>query len=223
MLIPWPCECNKWQFAPIVEGVFQSHAWDPAYAWIRLCVPFCDGAPDLGQTQARGELTCLIIWCHHESEKFFICGTGRKSGLKKENKLSHKKARHEGEWNQRQDTLKRKKPKQFQGSSFKPRKKFIKRGAHFKVGQPKGDGNGKPKGACFNCNEMKHYSEDCPKPKPRNGGSKVIALTTHLAQGECNRLIFLKEKVFKWILLCLLDTRAFHNFIIRKNVEKMEL
>jgi hypothetical protein len=38
-----------------------------------------------------------------------------------------------------------------------------------------------------------HYSKNCPKPKSGNGGSKVIALTTNLAQGECNCLFFLRE------------------------------
>jgi hypothetical protein len=91
------------------------------------------------------------------------------------------------------------------------------------VSQPKGDATGKPKGACFNYNEVGHYSKDCPKSKPGNGGSKVIALTTNLAQGECNRLIFLKGKVFKREVLCLLDTRASHNFITQENAKRMEL
>ncbi len=69
---------------------------------------------------------------------------------------------------------------------------------------------------------MGHYSKDCPKPKPKNGGSKVIALTANLAQGECNCFIFLKGKVFKWDVLCLLDTRASHNFITQESAEKME-
>jgi hypothetical protein len=43
---------------------------------------------------------------------------------------------------------------------------------------------------------MGHYSKDCPKPKPGNGGSKVIALAAN-PQGECNHLIFLKGKVSK--------------------------
>jgi len=70
---------------------------------------------------------------------------------------------------------------------------------------------------------MEHYSKDCPKPKLGNGGSKVIALIANLAQGECNRLIFLKGKVLKWDVLCLLDTGASHNFITQESVERMEL
>jgi hypothetical protein len=67
------------------------------------------------------------------------------------------------------------------------------------------------------------YSKDCPKPKPRNGSSKVIAFITNLVQGECNRLIFLNGKVSKRDVLCLIDTRASHNFITQESVEKMEL
>jgi len=144
---------------------------------------------------------------------FSNVGKGEKSGFKKEKKFLHKKACQEGEWNRGQDTLRREKPKQFQGSSFKPKGSFVKKGAPLKVNQPKGDAGGKPKGACFNCNEMGYYSKDCPKPKPGNGGSKIIAFTANLAQGECNHLIFLKGKVSKRDVLCLLDTRAFHNFI----------
>jgi hypothetical protein len=32
----------------------------------------------------------------------------------------------------------------------------------------------------------------------------------------------LKGKVFKWDVLCLLDTRASHNFITQESAEKME-
>jgi hypothetical protein len=147
---------------------------------------------------------------------------GEKSKFKKENKFLHKKTRHEKEWNRRQDISKKEKSKQFQGSSFKPKGNFVKNGAPLKGSQPKGDANWKPKGACFNCNEVGHYSKNCPKLKLGNGGSKVIALTTNLAQSERNRLIFLKGKVFKWEVLCLLDTRVSHNFITRENAEIME-
>jgi hypothetical protein len=54
-----------------------------------------------------------------------------------------------------------------------------------------------------------NYSKDCPKLKLGNGASKVIALTSNLGQGECNRLIFLKGKLFKREVLCLLDTGGF--------------
>jgi hypothetical protein len=56
-----------------------------------------------------------------------------------------------------------------------------------------------------------------------HGGSKVIALVANLAQGECIRFIFLKGNVFKQEVLCLLDTGASHNFIIRESAERMEL
>jgi hypothetical protein len=111
----------------------------------------------------------------------------------------------------------------FQGSGFKPKGNFVKKRVPFKGSQPKGDANGKPKGACFNSNEVGHYSKDYPKLKLGNGGSKVIAFITNLAQGECNRLIFLKGKVFNWDMLYLLDIRASHNFIIRESAERMEL
>jgi len=156
-------------------------------------------------------------------EGFSDVGRGEKSGFKKDSKFSHKKARHEVEWNRGQDTSKGEKPKQFQGSGFKPKGNFVKKGAPFKGSQPKGDASGKPKGACFNCNEVGHYSKDCPKPKPGSGASKVSALATNLAQGECNRLIFLKGKVSKREVLCLLDTWASHNFITQESAKRMEL
>jgi hypothetical protein len=70
---------------------------------------------------------------------------------------------------------------------------------------------------------MGHYSKDCPKPKLRNGGSKVIALIANLAQIEYNRLIFLKGKAFKWEVLCFLDIGDSHNFITQESAKRMEL
>jgi hypothetical protein len=154
-------------------------------------------------------------------EGFSDVGQGEKFGFKKENKFLHKKTRHEGGWNRGQDTSKGEKPKQ--GSSFKPKGNFVKKGAPLKGSQPKGDVSGKPKKTCFNYNEVGHYSKDYSKSKPRNGGSKVIALAINLAQSESNRLIFLKGKVSKREVLCLLYTRAFHNFITQENAERMEL
>ncbi len=81
----------------------------------------------------------------------------------------------------------------------------------------------KAKGACFNCNEMEHYSKDYPKSKVGNGGSNVIALNANLAQGECNRLIILKGKIAKRDVLCLLDIGASHNFITPESAKRMEL
>jgi len=130
-------------------------------------------------------------------EGFLDVGRGEKSEFKRDSKFPHKKAHHEGEWNRSQDTSKGGKPKQFQGSGFKPKGNFVKKGVPFKGSQPKGDASGKPKGACFNYNEVGHYSKDCPKPKPGNGASNVIACTANQAQGECNHLIFLKGKIFK--------------------------
>ncbi len=114
-------------------------------------------------------------------EGFSDARRGEKFGFKKENKFHHKKARHKGEWNWGQDAPKGQNPKHFQGSRFKPKGDFVKKGVPFKGSQPKGDVDGKPKGACFNCNEMGHYSKDRPKPKPGNGGLKVIALIANLA------------------------------------------
>jgi hypothetical protein len=55
------------------------------------------------------------------------------------------------------------------------------------------------------------------------GFSKVISPIANLAQGEHNHLIFFKGNVSKWEVLCLLDTRAFHNFVTQNNAKRMEL
>jgi hypothetical protein len=60
-----------------------------------------------------------------------------------------------------------------------------------------------------------------PQAQTRQWGSKVIVLTANLVQGERN--IVLKRKVFKQDMLCLLDTRASHNFVTWNSVERIEL
>jgi hypothetical protein len=156
-------------------------------------------------------------------ENFSDVGRNDKSGFKKDNKFLHKKPRHEGEWNRGQGSPTKEKPKQFQSSGFKPKGSFVKKRAPSKGSQPKGDFGAKPKGACFNCNEVGHYSKDGPKSKSGVGSSKVLALNATLAQKECNRLIFLKGKISKRDILCLLDTGASRNFITRESAERMEL
>jgi hypothetical protein len=66
-------------------------------------------------------------------EGFLDVGQGEKSGFKKDNKFLHKKLQHEGEWNWGQERPKKDKSKQFQGSRFKPKGNFVKKGAPFKA------------------------------------------------------------------------------------------
>jgi hypothetical protein len=137
----------------------------------RVC-HFVMGLPTWAKRKLEENWPASLFEAIMKVEGFLDVGRREKSKFKKENKLHHKKARHEREWNRRQDTPKGEKPKHFQGSRFKPKGNFIKKRIPFKRGQPKGDVEGKPKGVCFDGNEVGHYSKDCPKLKPRNGAPR---------------------------------------------------
>jgi len=72
-------------------------------------------------------------------EGFSNVKRAEKSGFQKDNKFLRKKPRHEGEWNRGQGSPTKDKPKQLQGSGFKPKGNFVKKKAPFKGSQPKGD------------------------------------------------------------------------------------
>jgi hypothetical protein len=56
-------------------------------------------------------LVRFIVQGHQKVKGFSDVGQGEKSEFKIEKKFPHKKARHEGEWNQGQDISKGEKPK----------------------------------------------------------------------------------------------------------------
>jgi hypothetical protein len=129
----------------------------------RVC-HFVMGLSNWAKHKLEENWPALLSEAIMKMEGFSDVGWGENFGFKKENKFPHKKVCHEGEWSRRQDTFKGERPKQFQGSGFKPKGNFIKKGFPFKGGQLKGDGSGKPKGTCFNCNEVVHYSKIALNP-----------------------------------------------------------
>ncbi len=85
------------------------------------------------------------------------------------------------EWNQGHDTSNREKPKQFQSSGFKPKGNFIKKKVLLKGGQPKGDASGKPKGMCFNYNEVGALLQKLPQTQTVEWGFSSNCLVANLA------------------------------------------
>ncbi len=149
----------------------------------RVC-QFVMGLPTWAKRKLEESWPASLFKAITKVGNFSDVGRSDKSGFKKDNKFLHKKPKHEGEWNRGQGSPTKDKPKQFQGSGFKPKGNFVKKGAPFKTSQPKGDFEVKPKGACFNCNEVGHYSKDCPKSKSRSGSSKVLALNANLTRSQ---------------------------------------
>ncbi len=98
-------------------------------------------------------------------ENFSDVGRSDKSGFEKDNKFLHKKPRHEGEWNRGQGSPTKDEPKQFQGSGSETKGSFQKKGAPFKGSESKGNFGNKPKGACFDCNEVGITPKIVPSPK----------------------------------------------------------
>jgi hypothetical protein len=102
----------------------------------------------------------LLTWAKHKLEENWLAslskaimkvegfsnvGRVEKFRFKKDNKFPHKKAHHEGELNQRQDTSKGEKPKQFQGLGFKTKGNFIKKRVLLKGPNQRGMLVGSPK------------------------------------------------------------------------------
>jgi hypothetical protein len=130
----------------------------------RVC-HFVMGLPTWAKRKLEENWPASLTEAITKVENFSDVGRNDKSGFKKDAEFPHKKPRHEVEWSRGQGSPTKEKPKQFQRSEFKPKGSLAENGAPSKGSQPKGDFGAKPKGACFNCNEVGHYSKDYPVPK----------------------------------------------------------
>jgi len=110
----------------------------------RVC-QFVMGLPTWAKRKLEENWPSSLSEAIMKVEGFSDVGRGEESVFKKDNKFLHKKPRHEGEWNRGQESPRKEKPKQFQGSGFKPKGNFVKKGGPFKRSQPKGDVGQNPK------------------------------------------------------------------------------
>jgi hypothetical protein len=86
----------------------------------RVC-QFVMGLPTWAKWKLKENWPTSLSEAITKVEGFLHVGRSEKSGFKKDNKFFHKKPRHDGEWNHRQRSPTKDKPKQFQGSGFKPK------------------------------------------------------------------------------------------------------
>jgi len=131
----------------------------------RVC-QFVMGLPTWAKRKLEESWPASLSEAITKVENFSDVGRSDKSGFKKDNKFLHKKPRHEGEWNRGQGSPTKDKPKQFQGSGFKPKGSFVKKRVPSKGSQPKGYFGAKPKGACFNFNEWGTTPKIAPSSNP---------------------------------------------------------
>jgi hypothetical protein len=90
------------------------------YELDRVC-QFVMGLPTCAKQKLEENWPSSLSEAITKVEGFSDVGHSEKSGFKKDNKFLHKKPRHEGEWNWGQGSPTKEKPKQFQGSGFKPK------------------------------------------------------------------------------------------------------
>ncbi len=164
-----PCECHKWQLAAICEGLFRIHAWDSTHAWTGLRVPICDGASNLGQAEAWGELALLTIQSHHESRRLLRCGSGWKIQVQKGQQILSQETAPWGGMEPRARKPKKGEAQTIPRLHVQTQGRFCEERGSFQSEPTQGRCWVKPKGACFNCNEVEHYSKDYPKSKTGNG------------------------------------------------------